>query len=179
MNTRASMAATLAVAALVASGSPHAATPDERIEDWVGRVDRPDPSGHREIAGTCIASDADPCHAAISVLRDEQSGLRSVLATRALHALDGSRPGGRQPLSLVTDAWEVAALEDPANEVSVGLCQRHGVDDPRVVAVIRPDVDTQWYVAFERLWRLDAQGRLQPLPADGVRCLNEGYGYEG
>ncbi len=152
---------------------------DARIADWIGRIDRPAPSGHREIAGTCIARGEDACHEAISVLRDEQSGTHAVIATRQLRALDDSRPGGARPLSLVTDALEVQALDAQGNEISVGLCEQGGQSAPRIVAVIDRDLDSEWYVRFERLWRLDDAGRLQPLPARGVRCLNEGYGYDG
>lgn len=147
-------------------------------------LDRPHrPPGAVRLPGDrgrhCIASRDEVCSAAISILRDERTRLRSIIATRPLFALDGSQFGGSQPLSLVTDAWEVEALDDARNEVSVALCQRDGVDDNRIVAVIRPDFDTEWYVRFERLWRLDAQGRLQAMPAQGVRCLNEGFGYDG
>jgi hypothetical protein len=176
---RAPLLALLAAGAACAPATAAQAGDDERIPDWIGRIDRPVPSGYREIGGHCIASREEVCSAAISILRDEHTQLRSIIATRPLFALDGSRLGGRQPLSLVTDAWEVEALDDARNEVSVALCQRDGVDDNRIVAVIRPDFDTEWYVRFERLWRLDAQGRLQAMPAQGVRCLNEGFGYDG
>ncbi len=152
---------------------------DARIADWIGRVDRPAPSGHREITGTCIASDDEPCHEAVSVLRDEQAGTHTIIATRQLRALDGSKLGGARPLSLVTDALEVPALDAQRNEVAVGLCEQNGAAAPRIVAVIDRGSDTEWYVRFERLWRLDAAGRLQPTPARGVRCLNEGHGYDG
>lgn len=178
-------AASLLVLACIASGT-HAQQvdlgPDNAADGWRGTVVPPYPSGIHELSGTCVGEGPDGdamCAIAISVLRDEQSETRTILATRRLHHPDGVAVGGDRPLSLVTDAIEPAALDDEGNEVAIGLCQAEGRNDPRIVAIVRPDAGQEWFTALQGAWRLDDTGRFSGIPASGVRCRNEGFGYDG
>ena len=154
----------------------------EHEEKWVGAVALPYPSGVHELSGTCVGagtSGDEVCRISIHVLRDEQSHIRTLLATRELRYLDGSLVGGDQPLQLVTDAIEPEALDDAKVEVAVGTCQRDGQDDSRILAALEPGKDVEWFTRFRGLWRLGEDGRFVALDPAGVRCRNEGFGYDG
>ena len=70
-------------------------------------------------------------------------------------------------------------LYDTKIEVAVGTCQRDGADDPRIVAALVPGPDIEWFASFRGLWRLGEDGRFAELDPAGVRCRNEGFGYDG
>lgn len=183
MATRFAFALLLACAAAAAHAQGHASTAaDESAGGWRGSVVPPYPSGVRELGGACIgegSSGEAMCAVSISVVKDEQSGARTVLAIRRLHHPDGNAVGGDRPLGLVTDVLEPAVLDDDATEVAIGLCQRDGGDDSRIVAIVRPEPDIEWYTRLRGAWRVGADGRFAAIEAAGVRCLNEGYGYDG
>ena len=87
-------------------------------------------------------------------------------------AIDGLRRRSR------FDALEPDELDDRGIEVAGASCQRGARDDAAVVALVRP-AEREWLAAL-RAWRFDAAaGRLLPVDAAGVRCRNEGFGYDG
>ena len=154
----------------------------DRQDKWVGTVVPPYPSGVHELQGSCVGSGTsgdEICLVSIQILRDEQSHVRTILASRELHHPDGNAVGGNQPLQLVTDAIEPDVLYDAKVEVAVGTCQRDGADDPRIVAALVPGPDVEWFTGFRGLWRLDGDGRFTAIDRAGVRCRNEGFGYDG
>jgi hypothetical protein len=154
----------------------------EHEEKWVGTVVPPYPSGVHELSGSCVGPGTtgdEVCTISIHLLRDEQSHVRTLLATRELRHPDGSLVGGNQPLQQVTDAIEPDALYDAKVELAVGTCQRDGADDPRIVAALVPGPEVEWFSAFRGLWRLGNDGRFAALDPAGVRCRNEGFGYDG
>ena len=151
-------------------------------DKWVGTVVPAYPSGVHELSGSCVGtgtSGDELCTISIRVLRDEQSHVRTLLATRELHHPDGTAVGGDKPLQLVTDAIEPDALYDAKVQVAMGSCQRDGTDDPRIVAALVPKPDVEWFASFQGLWRLGDDGRFVALDPAGVRCRNEGFGYDG
>ena len=173
----------IAVLAMAAFGIGSACAGELQHEDkWVGTVVPPYPSGVHELSGTCVGpgpSGDAMCAVSIHVLRDEQIHVRTLLATRELHHPDGTVVGGDRPLQLVTDAIEPDALFDAKGEVAVGTCQRDGADDARIVAALVPGPDVEWFAGFRGLWRLGVDGRFTALDPAGVRCRNEGFGYDG
>ena len=154
----------------------------QREDAWIGAVVPPHASGVHELSGSCVApgpgGDA-MCAVSIALVRDEQSHQRTLLATRELRHADGTLVGGDRPLQLVTDAIRPEPLTDKVVDVAVGICQRDGKDDPRIVAALVPAADAEWFTRFRGLWRLGDAGRFQLLSAAGVRCRNEGFGYDG
>lgn len=167
--------ATASLAALLLSlGAQAVAQPaGDPATGWIGKIVPPYPRGTVEQQGTCIGTGDAVCRHKIDVLLDPQSGIRTVLLVEEVpHFGDG-------PLGRVVDGLEFVGL-DEALQFAVGLCQRGGRDDGRVLAVVDPRTETEWFDAPLHAWRADpATGRLQPLAVDGVRCRNEGFGYDG
>ncbi|QIL19965.1 hypothetical protein [Thermomonas sp. HDW16] len=160
------------VVMLAVGGAPA----QERAHGWIGKAVPPYPEGVEQQQGSCIGDGAGGgperiCHHMVSVVFDPQSKLRTLLVVQELPHF------GKNSIGIVTDAFEPEELDDAAWQVSVGACQQTGQDDGRIVAIVKPH-DVEWLGA-RRAWRVDGEGRMQTLPAKGVRCRNEGYGYDG
>jgi hypothetical protein len=143
---------------------------------WIGKIVPPHPDGVVETSGSCIgdpgSGPAAICDHAIAVLDDRQGGLRTILALAQVPHF------GNQPLWRIVDALEPDELDDRGIDVAGASCQREARDDAAVVALVRP-AEREWLAAV-RAWRFDAAaGKLLPVDAAGVRCRNEGFGYDG
>ena len=148
----------------------------ERAHGWIGKAVPPYPEGVEQQQGSCIGDGAGGgpqriCHHMVNVVFDRQSKLRTLLVVQELPHF------GKNSIGLVTDALEPEELDDAALQVSIGTCQQAGRDDGRIVAILKPH-EAEW-LAARRAWRVDGEGRMQALPAKGVRCRNEGFGYDG
>lgn len=177
--------AILLLATLVFVQSAHAA--DQALEGaggdretatgWIGKVVPPYPEGIIEQQGSCIGggdgSEAAICHHSIDVLFDPQSHLRTVLVVEEVPHF------GNQTLGRIVDAIEPIELDNADLQVAVGTCQRDGQDDSRLIAIVDPRVEQEWIVHPARAWRVDPAGALKAMQLEGIRCRNEGFGYDG
>lgn len=141
----------------------------------VGKVVPPYPDGLKSNTGSCVGSDTDPkdvCARSIATLDDARDRTVQLLAAEFVDRV------GDEPRWRITDAVAYPALR--ADElVAIATCQRAGVDDVGVVAII--DLGTEGSSGLEMLpavrWavRLDrATGKFLRVPPSQVRCYNEG-----
>lgn len=134
----------------------------------------PLPVGQREVIGACVYAAGTPyeriCEWSISIRTDADGKPLLVVASRQLP------PQSRVPRWTVYDRLPHPSLRKDES-VAVALCQRDGVDDQFIVAVVREAEDRQWLEAIRWAARFDtAQGRFSPIDVAGVRCINEAYG---
>lgn len=170
-----------AAAVLVALVLPAlSAVASDRIDgsSLVGKTLPPYPAGLDELQGTCIAGGdgiAHVCDYAISVLGlrasdpERQPVARWVVSSRNLDR------AARQPSWFVTDA--VAAPKPRAGyELQIASCRVDGVDAPNVIAFVRHrDDEVSRDVRWARRYDL-ATGKLLPVDAGRVDCINEAAG---
>lgn len=146
---------------------------------WIGRVVPPYPDGLKSNTGSCVGSGSSPeqiCARSIGTLDDAED--HSV----KFYAGEFAGREGNEPRWKITDVMPYPKLKR-GEYVSVATCQRDGVDDPGLVAIVDTAVpDAAAQEMFEaRRWamRLDRDsGKFVEVPPASVRCYNEGFGAE-
>ena len=151
----------LCLASSVVAGEP----------DWIDREVPPYPDGLVSNIGACVGSGTKPdeiCAYSIGTLDDAKG--------RTLHLFAGRAAGhiGQQARWTITDviAWPVLRRNE---YVSIATCERDGVPDAGVVAVVDTLGAAEMYEAVRWAMRLD-RGKFVEIPTTGIRCYNEGYG---
>lgn len=159
--------------------APAAAPAAAPAPGWIGRVVPPYPDGLKSNTGSCVGSGSAPeqiCARSIGTLDDAED--------RSLKFYAGEFAGreGNEARWKITDVVPYPKLKR-GEYVSVATCQRDGVDDPGLIAIVDtavPDAAAQEMLEARR-WaiRLDRDtGRFVEVPPASVRCYNEGYGAE-
>ena len=141
----------------------------------VGRIVPPYPDGFRSNTGSCvgIGSGIDElCARSIATLDDNEDRTVQLLAAQFVDRV------GDEPRWRVTDSVPYPALRRD-ELVAIATCQRNGVDDTGVVAIIDTGADgaseldmlpaVRWAVRLDR-----RTGRFLRVPPSSVRCYNEG-----
>ncbi|NUO77994.1 MAG: hypothetical protein HOQ32_18525 [Lysobacter sp.] len=146
---------------------------------WIGRVVPPYPDGLKSNTGSCVGSGSAPeqiCARSIGTLDDAQD--------RSLKFYAGEFAGreGNEPRWKITDVIPYPKLKR-GEYVSVATCQRDGVDDPGLIAIVDTAVENaaeqETFEARRWAMRLDRDtGKFVEVPPASVRCYNEGFGAE-
>jgi len=140
----------------------------------IGAVIPPVPNGLTHRSGACITSErgyAQMCDYSIGMLQDASGKPTIIYAGRLVQ-----RNSAGQPIWRIVDTFPYPAL--PTDYfIAVATCRLNGRDDETVLAAVRSDPTHEWLreVLWARRFDLD-QERFLDIPAEGIDCLNEGWG---
>lgn len=132
----------------------------------------PYPAGLVETSGFCVGDpdSDDTCSHSIAFLGSRGQPPTSIVAQR-FHDRVGQRARWR-----VTDELPYPHLRRD-EQLVVGICERAGHLDPKLMAIVADGGDVEWYTDVRMAWRLDGEsGRFIRQPTSGIRCMNEGWG---
>lgn len=148
----------------------------------IGRTVPPFPPELPDLGGSCFSApagaSADPAASAICAYAFSAHGpdwprLSHVLVLKAI----GHE--GNQTQWRVLDVLE-RPTQPPGRMLAFHGCLRDGRDAPALLAWVDAEGEGEWYEPVYRAWEFDfARERLREIPPAGVRCVNEGHGYDG
>ena len=139
----------------------------------IGKVVPPYPEGFRSNTGSCVGTGIDQlCARSIATLDDDEDRTVQLLAAQFVDRV------GDQPRWRITDSVPYPALRRD-ELVAIATCQRNGVDDTGVVAIIDTGADgasgLEMLPAVRWAMRLDrGTGKFLRVTPSSVRCYNEG-----
>jgi len=165
----------LAVALCAAAGTP---ADDARAGGnpmMIGKVVPPYPEGFRSNTGSCVGVGTgidQLCARSIATLDDDEDRTVQLLAAQFVDRL------GDEPRWRITDSVPYPALRRD-ELVAIATCQRNGVDDTGVVAIIDTGAEgaseLDMLPAVRWAMRLDRRtGKFLRVTPASVRCYNEG-----
>lgn len=145
----------------------------------IGKTMPPHPEGLREVGGICLADSSNPgavCDYSIGLLADTS---RDHDATAVMRYVVAGRMQGRDG---TTALWKITdALPYPVVAQDyfwqAGSCRVDRVEDSKVIAVLRHDLEQEYSgdVAWAR--KLDLKsGKFVIVDPARVDCINESFG---
>jgi len=142
----------------------------------IGKVVPPYPAGFRSNTGSCVGVGTgidQLCARSIATLDDDEDRTVQLLAAQFVERV------GDEPRWRITDSVPYPALRRD-ELVAIATCQRNGVDDTGVVAIIDTGADgaseldmlpaVRWAVRLDR-----GTGKFLRMTPSTVRCYNEGF----
>lgn len=132
----------------------------------------PYPAGLQEFSGFCVGdpNSEETCSHSIAFLGHKDHPPVVIVAQRFHGRV------GQHARWLVTDEMPYPHLRED-EQLAVGICERAGHLDPKVMAIVADGGDVEWYADVRVAWRLDGElGRFTQVPGAGIRCMNEGFG---
>ena len=149
--------------------------------ELVGKTMPPYPEGLREVGGICLADPGNPgavCDHSIGLLADTSNDPDATAVMRYVVAGRMEGRDGTVALWKITDALPYPAVGQDYFW-QAGSCRLDHVEDGKVIAVVRHDLEQEYSrdVAWARRLELES-GKFVVVEPGRVDCLNEGYGLD-
>ena len=147
----------------------------------IGKTMPPYPEGLREVGGICLADPGNPgavCDHSIGLLADTSNDPDAAAVMRYVVAGRMEGRDGTVALWKITDALSYPVVA-PDYFWQAGSCRLDHVEDGKVIAVVRHDLEQEYSrdVAWARRLELES-GKFVVVEPGRVDCLNEGYGLD-
>lgn len=147
-------------------------------DSLVGLSVPPYPAGLEELQGSCISGGPMPtqvCDYSLTVVGTFAADRNAGAKHSQLLAMRNLEPGARRARWQVIDAAATPAVRN-GYELQIGGCRMDRIDDNNIVAFVRHgDRDISRDVRWARRFDI-ATGKLVPVAAKRVDCINQGLG---